>query len=384
MKFLSLTTDPTGGGSSKSLLYLLQGLKDKGWEIRMVLPKKDWLSDQLEKINIKYDINPYLYLSIWPPTQSLFDYILYLPRLIKYRWFSFKAKRNLTLSVHRFSPDLIHSNVSVVDTGYKVAKKLNIPHIFHIREYGIEDFNFHFYPSENRKREFLKDSYSICITEDLKRHFDLDSRNKVIYNGIRIKRQTFPTHKEHQDYFLFVGMLTKKKGIFDLLYSYKKYIDNGGKYKLIIAGPYLPKDYLELSSMIKEFHLTNKIDILGSRTDIDSLMQNAAAIIVPSYKEAFGRVLAEGMFNQCVIIGRNTGGLKEQFDIGLRSEQKEIGFRFNNTRELTEIMLTTENLTEEERFQLTEAALQVANKFFSIESNIELTDEFFKNITNDR
>ena len=46
--------------------------------------------------------------------------------------------------------DIIHINCSVTCVGAKVADMLDIPHIWHIREYNVEDFGWSFiYGREN-------------------------------------------------------------------------------------------------------------------------------------------------------------------------------------------------------------------------------------------
>ena len=45
-------------------------------------------------------------------------------------------------------------------------------------------------------------------------------------------------------------------------------------------------------------------------------MSKALALFVPSSFEGFGFITVEAMFCGCLVIGRNTGGTKEQFDNG--------------------------------------------------------------------
>ena len=63
-------------------------------------------------------------------------------------------------------------------------------------------------------------------------------------------------------------------------------------------------------------------------------MSHAALLVVPSRNEGFGFITAEAMFNGTLVIGRNTGGTKEQFDNGLQLIGREIGVRYESLSEL--------------------------------------------------
>ena len=44
------------------------------------------------------------------------------------------------------NPDIIHTNTGVIHEGLKVAKRLKIPHVWHLREYQDKDFNWEAFP----------------------------------------------------------------------------------------------------------------------------------------------------------------------------------------------------------------------------------------------
>lgn len=72
-------------------------------------------------------------------------------------------------------------------------------------------------------------------------------------------------------------------------------------------------------------------------------MSKAQALIVASKFEGFGFISVEAMFNYCYVIGRNTGGIKEQFDKGLETFGSEIGFRFEDIEGLVHAMTLVVN-----------------------------------------
>lgn len=370
MKLLSITTDPTAGGSSKSLLNMLCGLKTKGVEIGVILPKEDFLSNELKKHDIKYFVCPGVALDIWPALNSISDYIKFIPRHIKRRARISAGNKEVELIVKSFSPDLIHTNVSLFKGGYKCAIKMGIPHLWHIREYGVKDFNLRSYPTEKRKYQDLAQSETISITKEIKEHFRLGDKCHVVYNGIKSKDDVHYIENKN-DRFLYVGKVTEEKGVTDLIEAYILYRKSGGKAGLDIVGSYL-KDYKStLDQKLAESGLSDIVSFIGQSDKVDEYMQHAKALIVPSKYEAFGRTTAEGMFNGCLVIGRNTGGTKEQFDLGREYLGQDVGLRFFDIDQLKERMKEVDSMQKVEIKEIVNNAQRFAIEHFSTEQNVE-------------
>ena len=114
-----------------------------------------------------------------------------------------------------------------------------------------------------------------------------------------------------------------------------------------------------------------KIKYLGFRTDVYDLMANATALLVPSYYEGFGFITVEAMLNKTLVIGRNVAGTKEQFDNGLYITGKEIGVRFNSTKELSEVILQVCTNNPSIFRNMVESAYKVVMDNYTIEKNTE-------------
>lgn len=110
--------------------------------------------------------------------------------------------------------------------------------------------------------------------------------------------------------------------------------------RLLIAGDGNDEYKSLLNQKVKEYCLDTSIVFLGYRTDIPKLMSKAKALIVPSQFEAFGFITAEAMFYGCPVIGRNTGGTKEQMDNVDNAIGENICLRFLNNKELAERLAT--------------------------------------------
>ena len=102
-------------------------------------------------------------------------------------------------------------------------------------------------------------------------------------------------------------------------------------------------------------------------------MAKAKALIVNSRFEGFGRMTAEACFNNCIVIGRNTGGTKEILE-------KTGGLLFSTEEEMLGRMIQVADMTDTEYVAITKAACAEAIRLFSVERNIEQTCDFYESI----
>jgi glycosyltransferase involved in cell wall biosynthesis len=138
---------------------------------------------------------------------------------------------------------------------------------------------------------------------------------------------------EHENYFLFLGMLEKHKGILNLIELFKEQRHNLNA-KLVVAGggslsPYI-RDYIDKNS------LSNSISFLGfvDNTTKYSLYANASAVIIPSiWPENAPLVALEALSVGTPVISSNQGGLPEII------EKVDPKLVFNDWTELRDILL---------------------------------------------
>ena len=183
--FCILSTSSLTGGSSLSFVqYCTEIIKRDDVDLVVSVPCKGPAYDYLKNLNIKTEIVPVRF-NIYPKvTKSNF---LFTPiKLLKHLLENKKQERVLLDIVKRHKPDIIYTNVGVVNIGYNVAKKLHIPHVYHLREYQDLDFGMKIIPSRRRFIEKLQNSYTICITKGIQEHFYLanNKNSRVVYNGL--------------------------------------------------------------------------------------------------------------------------------------------------------------------------------------------------------
>ncbi len=357
------------GGATKSFLTLIESVLRHGHTPIVVTPDEKGIAVTLRQMGVEIIAVPYRN-NTYPDCRNLTEALLFLPRLAGRRWLIRKAIQRVYGQIKSRDIALVHTNVSVVDVGERVARKLGVPHIYHIREYADLDFDFHYYPSSKAFHKQLSQSYTICITHAIQEHHHQAGNHKsmVVYNGITMeeekKAQALPT----APYFLYAGRVEEAKGLMDLVIAYTKFAKSGETDIPILAVAGTVTDvnfYKKIAQYLELKNVRNKAVFLGPRQDIGHLMRHAIATIVPSRFEGFGRCLPEAMLCECITIGRDTAGTKEQYDNGLQFTGKEIGFRFRNTNELALRLIQVCTTSKAELQDMRERARQTINKYYT-------------------
>lgn len=359
-------------GSSKSFMNLLKGVVSSGVDAYVLCPNKEGLYNLLDTTEVGKSCMPYR-ATLVDDSKNLKARLRKLAR----------AGLNTYSSIHLLlkclfviKPDIIHTNTSINDIGYRVAKLLKVPHVWHIREYGDLDFNI--VTPHQPERLLAKRNYSITITKDIARHKGIyGSPNWLpIYNGV-FSKNDLKFNPKKQNYILFAGRTEKKKGINDLVEAFIKYKLESPESEMVlkIAGStdskYGARNVENLKSRIAEAGISNQVEWLGNVREIENLMINAKATVVPSHFEGFGRVMAEAMFRGCLVIGKNTAGTKEQFDNGVELTGKEIGLRFDDVEELVKQLHYLDEIDEKTLTEFIKNGQEVVKKLYSVESNVE-------------
>lgn len=330
-------TDLSGG--TKALLNLID-VVSKDNQVYVLLPSKEgWLADQLSNRNVK--IFTARYLLMW----YSFHISGFLTKgTIKNIYYYFRYKKVTEKYVYhllqKISPDIVHCNVGPLDISLTACKQLNIPHVWHLREYQDKDFGCRMIYGKKHffKRLHTDGNFNIAITQGVFEHFLLRPCDKVIYDG-PIDTTRLSMNEDKQDIVLFVGNFLRAKQPDLAIRAFLLFHKSFPSYQMYLVGGWNDFDYVnECKLLISNNHAEKFIKLLGRRTDVYELMGISRMLVVPSLFEGFGFITAEGMANNCVVIGRNTAGTKEQFDLGLNEVGSEIGYRFDTFEELVECL----------------------------------------------
>lgn len=358
------------GGGNKSFLSMLDTVLDHDVEAAVLCPDTDGIYRHLKAQGIETYALPYRY-NILPSHTPL--------AVAKYaaaRLLDLKAAKTLTRMCREdIQPDILHTNTTVSTVGYHAAQWLGLPHVWHIREYGQQDFNYDIPFADAWLK--ARGNHAIAITRGLARARGIEQA-RVIYNGVLPEAQSLVI-RPRGNYFLYAGRVEAAKGVDMAVEAFMDYCrefpDDGVTLKIAGSENQAERQYVE---RLKSCGNT-RIEWLGQCDDVKELMAEARAVIVPSRCEAFGRVAPEAMAAGALVMGRDTGGMAEQMDNGLHYTGQEIALRFTDAQGLAKQMADVARKGSEHYLPMVERAFATVKHFYTIEANgrevVRLYDE---------
>ena len=193
-------------------------------------------------------------------------------------------------------------NESYIYLPYHFIKWIKVG--FH--RYFIKKYVDYFICPSKKMKIIVKKSFNIS---EKKIGYLANFTKDVNYNNFKIKK--------NNKQFLFVGRISKEKGvdvaIKSIAYLIKKERLMDIKLKIIGDGKYRK----EMEELVDKLEIKNNIEFLGkiNNKDIDKHYQKSIAILVPSvWFEIFGLVNIEAMRNKIPVIASNIGGISDIVD----------------------------------------------------------------------
>lgn len=160
--------------------------------------------------------------------------------------------------------------------------------------------------------------------EDVLKYFNVDEdKVKVIYNGINLQEYVTTSNTDTLDeydidknkpYVLFVGRITRQKGIIHLVNAIK-YIDSDTQIVLCAGAPDTKEIGIEMEDAVNEVKKTRKniiwIDKMVTKKEVIQLYSHADVFCCPSIYEPFGIINIEAMACDTAVVASAVGGIKE-------------------------------------------------------------------------
>lgn len=314
MRVLYVTHYADMYGANLSMLDLILELKSNYNVTPIVLVNKHGkLINELKKNNIPYITKKYYTCSINIESGNI-KFRRIVKRFIRLFTYPYVAYSIKAAYKHI---DLVHSNSSMTDLGYYISRKLQCPHVWHIREYGLEDYSL--IQIDNRekiKERYEKSKYVIAISESIEKMIRAINNNlmiEMIYDGVRIPIEYTKRYTNKKVInFCIVGLISEKKNQMEAVMATKLLLENGvNNFCVNIVGGDSKGEKQRIINFIKKYHLEKNINIVEYQENVYSYLRNMDVGIVTSNKEAFGRVTIEYMSNYMPVVGANTGGTKE-------------------------------------------------------------------------
>lgn len=362
MKILYILSSTNMDGSTLSFLTLLENVVKRSCNVVVVIPNYGTeFVKRLNELGVRHYAFAYEF-NEWPKFFGVKRLLGYPYVVLREQLKQIKARNKMCEIVRAETPDIIHTNASPLDIGYYAAKKFQITHIWHIREYCDKDFCISLFPTKRAYRRKFKDCYTISITKELQKYNDMADCNNsfVIYNGVRSVDDCF-FNPDKQHFFLSASRVSEEKGIERTIRVFAKFCKNNPLYKLIVLGEGYDYYVEHCKALTKELEVENSVFFEGFKTDVDSYMRVASALLVASPSEGFGRMTAEAAFNGCIVVGYNAAGTKEILE-------STGGYLWNNDDEYYNALESVASLNEVEYRAAVYKAQRVAQSLYSIES----------------
>ena len=372
----------TVGGATRSFIEMVTQMKSLGVQPIVITSKRNDLNVELENKGIK--------------TIAVGHYTLFEPfffwkgkgwpyRLckifIRYHIAEWLALKKIKHEIDFSQIDIIHTNSARNSIGCHLAKIYNVPHIMHIREFADKDFNcIKLAPFKSLYNEGT--STFICISQAVKEHWIAKGVDRekmhVVYNGINYhdittSPDTDKTHKTLK--MVIVGGVIPAKGqhiavdaVCSLPSDIRPYV------YLDIIGWGEEKYIDQLKQAIKRNQMLDNIRLLGSRSDVHSLLGNYQVGLMCSRSEGFGRTTAEYMHAQLGVIASDSGANPELITSG----QEGLLFESGNSDSLAQAIIAMYS-DRDLLVRCSKAALLKARNNYTANKNANNIYEIYKN-----
>jgi glycosyltransferase involved in cell wall biosynthesis len=281
-------------GSEAHLLSLLPRLRERGWDARMLVlhenePGARRFADALEAREIPYDAIP---------IRADVDPIAFV-RVTRY--------------LARTRPAILHTHLVHADVYGQLAGAIAGVPVRISTKHGFNEFReVRFFGLADRAVASLAHVH-IAISRGLARYLeDVEGFDRtsfeIVHYGIEPDGEPSP-YRGEVPRLLCVGRLIPIKGHLVLLRAFAEARKQLPELELEIAGrgPLEPA----LHALCHELGIEDAVRFLGYVAPVQSAIERAAIVVVPSMGEGFGMVALEAMERSRPVIAAEIGGLGE-------------------------------------------------------------------------
>ncbi|MDJ0843285.1 glycosyltransferase [Crocosphaera sp.] len=309
-------------GANRSLLNLIDGLKNNSVNCHVIIPQKGEITKYLKYRNIPFAIIPFECWIDWPKRSNnpLKKFYWKLRRLS----INFQLIPQITKIIDQWNIEIIYSNSTVLNIGFLLSQILKIPHIWHLREFVDLDYNFSFDWGKEIVRYCLKNSTAtIAISQAIYAHYFTTKSNPsifVIYNGVAFQSQfdqfyelSFPYPFAQTEIYTFslVGKICPQKGQEIAIKAIAILAKKHQNIRLIIVGSGEKSYENYLQKLTHQLEITDKVEFWGYLDDPFKAYFASDAVLMSSTHEGMGRVTAEAMATGRPVIGYDNAGTSE-------------------------------------------------------------------------
>lgn len=373
-------------GANRSLLQSIHGIIETYQSVRIycIVPlEHDEIGDALDRLGCV----------VIPECFSNCTTVLYGVREAFRYYISLLNYRKIFKDIEGFDIDIVHTNTSVCDLGAYLAKRMGVPHIWHVRE-RMDYYQMSLIrPFHYRRQIESANTTVVCISNYIESY--VRSRFKrigsiVVYDPIddtKLKEHSADinvvTQGEDFTNIIIAGILVKNKGIEDAINALNiivnEYRIRNIRLYIVGASEDTAKYKDELKQMVFGYGLGNNVVIMPFSNDICKIRRKCSIALQCSIMEGLGRVTIESMLDDLFVIGARSGATIELIREGYNGWLYEPG----NARNLAEKIRTVISLDSKTGDMIKRNANMWAKETFNTESItrkiMEVYNEALKN-----
>ncbi len=242
-----------------------------------------------------------------------------------------------------------------------ICRLFSIPYIFHLHGGGFLDF----YSNGSRLLQkwicyVLKKARTIILINSTweDRIFEISNNDSIIFipNAADVEELPALPGRTNRN-LLFLGDINENKGVYDLLRSLVKVVNDYPDAKLIVAGT---GEIEKAKSLCEELKITANVEFPGwvSGDKKKDLLIKSDIFLLPSYYENIPVSLLEAMAYKITPVVSNVGGMPDVVD-----EASGIVMSPGNINELTQALSTLLANTQNSKKLGENARKRVIDKF---------------------
>lgn len=379
MNILHILSSDDKYGSAQCFLELLEREQKRADVTSFVVtPRRNEINRRCDVLNVKNYVVDYEQYQIPMHDGFLTFLIKYLYHGVLYWKKRDKAVGSIIHIAKENQINVIHTNSCVIDLGSIAAKRLGISNVWHLREFGKQDFHFFsvdpFYISKmnGKQNEFIAISNVVArawIDRGLK-----EQQVKILYDGINAKR--FPNRMDRDDdpkiRFVMCGSFCDAKNqklLVEAIHLVGK--EESRRISVDFYGNPQGKYFHETEQLVNSYGLNDVISFKGYSDNVPAMLSQYDVGVICSRAEAFGRVTVEYMMASLCTVATQSGANPEIIEKGCG-----VLFETDNSNDLAEVI---HNIIKGEINikKIGLSARQVANEKYDINMNARKIINYF-------
>ncbi len=359
MKILFLITRAETGGGQVHVLDLIRGMQSN-CEPVLGVGEEGFLADAVRSLGVRVHVLRHLV----QPTKPLTDLL---------------AVRELVALLREERPDLLHAHTSKAGIVGRIAARLTgVPAVFTAHSWAFSEGTSWKWKAVGVPMEFAAAFCCEKIINVSEANRQLARRYKVgrekqlvtVHNGIPDNGFRSEPGEAAECRIIMVARFAAQKDQMSLV---RALAPVQAPYRLLLVGDGPTRGAVEAEAA--RLGLTGKVEFLGERLDVPSLLASSHVFVLSTHYEGFPISILEAMRTGLPVVSTNVGGVREAIADGISGYLIPHGDQAQLTQRLSELAASPAL-----RARLGAAARRSFEDHFQLDAMVRKTLEVFRSV----